>query len=59
MNDPILEKIQTLREELNQHNYNYYVLDTPSISDYEFDQKLKARVSCFPLLFRKTISSIQ
>ena len=42
MNDPILEKIQTLREELNEHNYNYYVLDTPSISDYEFDQKLKA-----------------
>ncbi len=42
MNDPILEKIQTLREELNQHNYNYYVLDTPTISDYEFDQKLKA-----------------
>lgn len=42
MNDPILEKIQTLREELNQHNYNYYVLDAPSISDYEFDQKLKA-----------------
>ncbi|WP_311456537.1 NAD-dependent DNA ligase LigA [uncultured Capnocytophaga sp.] len=38
----MLEKIQTLREELNQHNYNYYVLDTPSISDYEFDQKLKA-----------------
>ena len=42
MNDPILEKIQTLREELNQHNYNYYVLDTPTISDYECDQKLKA-----------------
>ena len=42
MNDPILEKIETLREELNQHNYDYYVLDTPSISDYEFDQKLKA-----------------
>lgn len=42
MNDPILEKIQALREELNQHNYDYYVLDTPTISDYEFDQKLKA-----------------
>ena len=42
MNDPILEKIETLREELNQHNYDYYVLDTPTISDYEFDQKLKA-----------------
>ena len=33
--------IQALREELNQHNYNYYVLDTPTISDFEFDQKLK------------------
>ncbi len=29
------------REELNQHNYNYYVLDKPDISDYEFDIKLK------------------
>ena len=35
------EKIQQLREELNEHNYNYYVLDNPTISDYEFDQKLK------------------
>lgn len=35
------EKIQQLRDELNQHNYNYYVLDTPTILDYEFDQKLK------------------
>ncbi|MCF6132065.1 NAD-dependent DNA ligase LigA [Flavobacterium wongokense] len=33
--------IQSLRDELNQHNYNYYVLDTPTISDFEFDQKLK------------------
>lgn len=37
----ILQSIQTLREELNLHNYNYYVLDTPSLSDYEFDMKLK------------------
>ncbi|UUC45386.1 NAD-dependent DNA ligase LigA [Flavobacterium cerinum] len=37
----ILQTIQTLREELNQHNYNYYVLDNPTISDYEFDLKLK------------------
>ncbi|CAM3041721.1 DNA ligase (NAD+) [Flavobacterium frigoris] len=29
--------IQKLRDELNQHNYNYYVLDSPTISDYEFD----------------------
>jgi DNA ligase (NAD+) len=33
--------IQDLREDLNQHNYNYYVIDTPTISDFEFDQKLK------------------
>ena len=33
--------IQDLRDELNQHNHNYYVLDTPTITDFEFDQKLK------------------
>ena len=37
----IQNTIQILREELNQHNYNYYVLDEPIISDYEFDLKLK------------------
>ena len=37
----ISKKIQDLRDELNQHNHNYYVLDTPTISDFEFDQKLK------------------
>lgn len=35
------EKIKALREELHHHNYLYYVLDKPEISDYEFDQKLK------------------
>lgn len=37
----IQNKIQNLREELNQHNHNYYVLDQPTISDLEFDVKLK------------------
>lgn len=37
----IQNTIQSLREELNLHNHNYYVLDTPTISDYDFDQKLK------------------
>ena len=36
----IQQTIQALRAELNQHNYNYYVLDKPTISDYEFDLKL-------------------
>lgn len=37
----IQETIQSLREELNLHNHNYYVLDNPTISDYDFDIKLK------------------
>ena len=37
----VLSKITLLRKELNEHNYNYYVLDKPVISDFEFDQKLK------------------
>ena len=35
------EQINQLREELRQHNHNYYILDAPTISDYEFDMKLK------------------
>ncbi|WP_106794522.1 NAD-dependent DNA ligase LigA [Aquimarina sp. Aq78] len=35
------QHINQLREELRQHNYNYYVLDAAVISDYEFDMKLK------------------
>ncbi|SDR67978.1 NAD-dependent DNA ligase LigA [Christiangramia echinicola] len=35
------KRIRDLREELQQHNYNYYVLDKPVISDYDFDMKLK------------------
>jgi DNA ligase (NAD+) len=37
----IQEQINELREELRLHNYRYYILDAPSISDYEFDVKLK------------------
>lgn len=37
----VKEQIERLRIELNQHNYNYYVLSSPTISDFEFDQKLK------------------
>ena len=37
----IEQKIIELREELSLHNYNYYVLDNATISDYEFDVKLK------------------
>ncbi|WP_299064693.1 NAD-dependent DNA ligase LigA [uncultured Polaribacter sp.] len=37
----IQQKIQSLKEELNNHNYNYYVLDNATISDVDFDIKLK------------------
>lgn len=37
----IQQQIKTLSETLRQHNYNYYVLDNPTISDYDFDIKLK------------------
>jgi len=36
----VKEQIEFLRLELHKHNYNYYVLDNPTISDYEFDSKL-------------------
>lgn len=37
----IEERINWLREELSQHNYSYYVLDKPEISDYDFDKMLE------------------
>ncbi|MEJ7778834.1 MAG: NAD-dependent DNA ligase LigA [Daejeonella sp.] len=37
----IKERIDTLIKELNTHNYNYYVLARPLISDIEFDVKLE------------------
>ena len=36
----IKEQIENLRSELHKHNYNYYVLDDPTLTDYEFDLKL-------------------
>ncbi len=37
----VQEELEALREALRKHNYNYYVLDVPTISDYDFDMKLK------------------
>lgn len=41
MPENIQQKIEDLRTELHQHNYNYYILDAATISDFEFDLKLK------------------
>ena len=37
----IQQQINVLRHELEQHNYNYYVLSQPTISDVEFDAKMR------------------
>lgn len=43
MND-IQQRISQLSEEINRHNYYYYMLDDPKISDYDFDQLLQQLV---------------
>ena len=35
------EEIEVLRKELELHNYNYYVKDAPTISDFEYDRMLR------------------
>jgi len=41
MSENIQQKIEQLRKELHQHNDNYYQLDTPTITDFEFDMLLQ------------------
>lgn len=37
----VVKRIQDLREALHRHNYRYYVLDDPEISDAEYDQLMR------------------
>ncbi len=39
--ESIKRQIERLRAELHEHNYNYYVLSRPVISDFEFDQRMR------------------
>jgi len=39
--DDIIKKIEEIREKIRSHNYRYYVLDNPIISDTEYDQLMK------------------
>ena len=36
--DSVTQRVAELRQQLNYHNHRYYVLDSPVISDYEYDQ---------------------
>ena len=56
------EQIQSLREELREHNYNYYVNDNPTISDFEFDKKLeqlKTLEAAHPEFYDSTSPSVR
>ena len=49
--DEVKERIEKLRAEINRHNYLYYVLDSPEISDAEYDdlmRKLKQLEEQYP-----------
>ncbi|MGB6035174.1 MAG: NAD-dependent DNA ligase LigA [Cryomorphaceae bacterium] len=39
--DPARKRIEELSHELHQHNHRYYVLNSPTISDYDFDMMLR------------------
>lgn len=43
-NDKVLKKILDLRKLLNQYNFEYYGLESPTVSDYEYDMTLKSLI---------------
>jgi len=43
--DKVKKEIEKLRKEINFHNYRYYVLNDPVISDYEYDMLLKRLIA--------------
>ncbi|WP_455365719.1 DNA ligase LigA-related protein, partial [Kaarinaea lacus] len=36
--EEVIERVNDLRQQINYHNYRYYVLDNPEIPDAEFDK---------------------
>src|SRR5262245_16284022 len=41
MSASVIHRIEELREKIREHEHRYYVLDQPTISDYEFDQLMR------------------
>ena len=41
----IQKEISLLRKEIEEHNYNYYVCDAPTISDFEYDELMRKLIS--------------
>lgn len=53
MDKSIIEKVNNLRSEIEQHNHNYYVMDNPTVDDYTYDmlmQELKNLEAEYPEL---------
>ncbi|TXL13786.1 DNA ligase (NAD(+)) LigA, partial [Methylococcaceae bacterium HT4] len=42
MPESTAKKIATLRQQIQTHNYNYYTLDTPTITDAEYDRQIRS-----------------
>lgn len=56
MDQKIIDKVKKLREEIEGHNYSYYVLDNPTVDDYTYDmlmQELKGLEEQYPELADK------
>ena len=52
----IIDRVNSLRSEIEQHNYNYYVMDNPTVDDYTYDmlmQELKGLEESYPELADK------
>ena len=41
MSESVAHKINKLSKLIEEHNYNYYVLSSPTISDFDFDKLLE------------------
>ncbi|MCL2588863.1 MAG: NAD-dependent DNA ligase LigA [Oscillospiraceae bacterium] len=41
----LIIKLNTLKQQINQHNHNYYNLDTPTVSDYDYDQLMRELIA--------------
>lgn len=61
-NETVKQQIEELRRTLHEHNYNYYVLAQPSISDFEFDKLMKRLVDLeekYPQYYDSTSPSLR
>ncbi|MCB0145398.1 MAG: hypothetical protein KDE50_36280, partial [Caldilineaceae bacterium] len=58
----IEQHVTELRRAVRQHQYNYYVLDAPTVSDAEFDalfNELKALEQQYPALYRSDSPTVR